>query len=46
MITGKLGKVKTVIEPAGDDKMTFTAYRITDNGEQLFMKLVYTRRAK
>lgn len=43
MESGKLVKVKSVIEPQNDG-ITMTAYKITDKGETLHMKLVYTRK--
>jgi len=41
--SGKLVKMKSVIEPHKGG-MTMTAYKVTDKGETISMKLVYTRR--
>ena len=41
---GKLRKMKSILEFEGDDKWVMTAYYVNPDGDQIHMRLTYTRK--
>ncbi len=41
---GKLRKTKSTLEFEGDDKWVMTAYYVNPGGDQMHMRLTYTRK--
>jgi len=44
MMTGKLGKTKSTLKVAGPDAWVMSMYRVTEKGDQMTMRLTYTRK--